>query len=40
MKEAIEDAELHQLLSDIQVQISHPGVSSCRTMLVSDTRES
>jgi len=40
MKEAIEDAELHQLLSDIQVQISHPAVSSCRTMLVSDTRES
>jgi len=40
MKEAIEEAELHQLLSDIQVQISHPAVSSCRTMLVSDTRES
>jgi len=40
MKEAIEDAELHQMLSDIQVQISHPAVSSCRTMLVSDTRES
>lgn len=40
MKEAIEDAELHQLLSYIQVQISHPAVSSCRTMLVSDTRES
>ncbi len=40
MKEAIEDAELHQLLSDIQVQISHPAVSFCRTMLVSDMRES
>ncbi|MBU0912178.1 MAG: hypothetical protein KKF22_06530 [Gammaproteobacteria bacterium] len=34
MKVAIEDAELHQLISEIQVQISHPAVSSSRTMLV------
>lgn len=40
MKEAIEDAELHQLISEIQVQISHPAVSSSRTMLVSSVKES
>ncbi len=40
MKEAIEDAELHQLISEIQVQISHPAVSSSRTMLVSSATES
>ncbi|HJS16598.1 MULTISPECIES: hypothetical protein [Rheinheimera] len=40
MKEAIEDAELHQLISGIQVQISHPAVSSSRTMLVSSVKES
>ncbi len=34
MKEAIEDAELHQLISEIQVQISHPAVSSSRTVWV------
>ena len=40
MKEAFEDSELHQLISDIQVQISHPAVSSSRTMLVSPVKES
>jgi hypothetical protein len=40
MKQAIDDAELHQLISDIQVQISHPAVSSSRTILVSKVKES
>ena len=40
MKQAIVDAELHQLISEIQVQISHPAVSSSRTMLVSSAKES
>jgi hypothetical protein len=40
MKEAIEDSELHQLISGIQVQISHPAVSSSRTMLVSSVKKS
>lgn len=40
MKQAIEDAEFHQLISEIQVQISHPAVSSSRTMLVSSVKES
>jgi hypothetical protein len=40
MKATVAESDLHQLISDIQVQISHPAVSSCRTMLVSDTRES
>ncbi len=34
MKEAIAESELHQLISDIQVQISHPAVSSSRTVWV------
>ncbi|WP_158005471.1 hypothetical protein [Rheinheimera sp. A13L] len=40
MKEPVAEAELHQLISDIQVQISHPAVSASRTMLVSDKQES
>ncbi|KKL02221.1 hypothetical protein EIK76_03045 [Rheinheimera mesophila] len=40
MKATVAESDLHQLISDIQVQISHPAVSSSRTMLVSDTRES
>jgi hypothetical protein len=40
MKGTIEDAELHQLISEIQVQISHPAVSASRTMLVSPVKES
>ncbi|WP_233077922.1 hypothetical protein [Rheinheimera soli] len=40
MTEAIVQAELHRLISDIKVQISHPAVSASRTMLVSDKQES
>lgn len=40
MNATVAESDLHQLISDIQVQISHPAVSSSRTMLVSDTRES
>lgn len=39
MKQAIDNAELHLLISEIQVQISHPAVSSSRTMLVSSVKE-
>ncbi len=34
MKEVIDDTELHQLISDIQVQVSHPAVSSSRVVWV------
>lgn len=34
MKEVIEETELHQLISDIQVQVSHPAVSSSRVVWV------
>lgn len=35
MKEAIEDSELHSLISEIQVQISHPAVASARPVHIS-----
>lgn len=40
MKETIVESDLHQLISEIQVQISHPAVSSSRTMRVSSAKES
>lgn len=35
MKEAIAESELHQLMGEIQVQISHPAVSSSRSVHIS-----
>ena len=38
MKQQISGTELHQLNSDIVVQISHPAVSASRVMQVTESR--
>ncbi len=35
MTQQVEEAQLHQLSAEVQVQLSHPAVSSSRIMLLS-----